>query len=101
MRENQEEEVIRLHENLNHRRNIYDLLRKNETNIKLTKAKEIIDSCMTCKRKDVKIGKSCNYVLTERPGEKIGVDLLEISKKERVIVAIDYFSRKIFDRLIK
>ena len=36
----------------------------------------------------------------EKPGDRIGVDILEIKSNDRVIMAIDYFTRKLFAKCV-
>ena len=60
------------------------------------KIKEIIKECDVCNKKDNKTCKSSKFVAKNRPGELIGIDLIEVNKCSFVIVAVDYFSRKIW-----
>lgn len=50
--------------------------------------------------KDKKYYKARNYIDTDRPGQILGIDILEVTKNERVLMAIDYFSRKLFAKCI-
>lgn len=59
---------------------------------------EIIKGCNTCIRKDKSDWKSGKYVETERPGELVSFDMLEIEKNKRIIIGIDYFTRKLYDK---
>jgi IS30 family transposase len=49
-----------------------------------------------CLRKEPKRETTCSYVEVNKPGEILGIDLLEINKGCWIIVAIDYFTRKIY-----
>ena len=96
-----EEKIIKLHIELNHRKTIKEILKIAGIEIRTNKLKEILEKCETCKRKDIKIrGKSGKFIETYYPGEIIGVDILQISNKEKVILGIDYFSRKIYGAVI-
>lgn len=48
----------------------------------------------------MKYEKNASYIEVSKPGEIVGIDMLEISKKERIVVLIDYFSRKIYAKLV-
>jgi transposase InsO family protein len=54
-----------------------------------------------CAKKDKKVGKTCKFVEVEQPGDRLGIDLLELRKNDKIFLAIDYFSRKIFGKTIK
>jgi hypothetical protein len=40
-------------------------------------------------------------VKTENPGEIVALDVLELTKNKRILLGIDYFSRKLFGMKIK
>jgi transposase InsO family protein len=53
-----------------------------------------------CKKKDRKINKTCNFVEVEAPGDKIGIDVLELTAGNKIFTAVDYFSRKVFAAVV-
>ncbi|MGL5708136.1 MAG: reverse transcriptase domain-containing protein [Aeromonas sp.] len=94
-------DVMKLHNSLNHRKNIMNEVRKEKIIIPIEKMKEIIGSCETCLRKDKLNYRTCKHVETTQPGEVFAVDLLEIEVNQKVILGIDYFSRMLFGKMIK
>lgn len=60
---------------------------------------EILNDFLTCKMKDTQSLKTCQYIEVKKPGDRVEVDMLEIDKKNRIIIVIDYFSRKLFAKL--
>ena len=91
-----EKKILELHEMFNHRKTIRDKLVEKGIEISLKKLKEVLDKCLVCKRKDSNRCKGGKYVVSSEPGEIVGVDLMQVNQKEKVILAIDYFTRKIF-----
>jgi acetyl/propionyl-CoA carboxylase alpha subunit len=43
---------------------------------------------------------TCWFVKVTEPGERLGVDMMEINNKMRLIIAVDYFTRKIFAKQV-
>ena len=74
---------------------------KENINISSKKLKEIYESCEICKRKDKKRYKTKGFVETYYPGEKVGIDILQIGPKEKIIICIDYFSRYLYAKVLK
>lgn len=97
-----DDKILRYHYTMNHRKAIKDDLEK-ETNLKFSKNKirNVLKRCLTCKKKEKQVNKTCKFIETFYPGERIGIDLLEVTKNVWVIVAIDYYTRKIFAKNIK
>lgn len=93
--------VLNIHKDRNHRKNIMKLCKKHEINLSYKEIRNILKQCEICNRMDRKTGKSCIYVKTSKPGERVGIDLLEISKNDRIIVAVDYFTRKVFATVVR
>lgn len=94
------EEIIKFHEKVNHRKNILKDLESIGIIISQSKLKNILKKCITCIKKDKSQYKAGRYIDTERPGEIMAFDLMEAKKNERIIIGIDYFSRKIFGKLV-
>lgn len=69
--------------------------------ISQTQIKNIIKKCLTCKKKDRKYPKSRSFVETFSPRERGGFDILEIKKRDLVVLGIDYYTRKIFGKAIR
>ena len=57
--------------------------------------RDALKECRICKIKESKLERGSKFIVTNKPGELIGVDTMEILRGSRVIVAVDYFSRKI------
>lgn len=55
----------------------------------------------TMYKKKPMMGNSCNYISTNEPGELVGIDLLNMGKNDKVIILINYFSRKIYAKTLK
>lgn len=89
-----------INERCNHRKTISEELEKEDIKISKEQMKQILDECMICKRWDPNVDNASGYVRIDRPGEVLAVDLLERGPKERVIVAIDYFSRFVFAKVL-
>ena len=94
------EDVLKIHVENNHRKNIIEKLEEKKIKISENKLREILKRCETCNKKDGKYEKSSKFVITEEPGEIFAIDILSISEKEKIILGIDYFSRKIFGSVI-
>lgn len=92
--------ILKIHEKYNHRKTIEDKIKEEKINISNAMLKTILDKCKICMCQDKKIGRNFKMIRVNRPGELIGADLLEISPRQRIIVLVDYFSRKVFARLI-
>ncbi|KAG0431912.1 putative uncharacterized transposon-derived protein F54H12.3, partial [Dictyocoela muelleri] len=95
------EKIIKIHENLSHRKTIIDEIKKNNIDLSAKKIKEILESCIICKMNDKKKIKVKGFNFTSFPGENIAVDILEFKKGVKILTAIDYFSRKIFAKFIR
>ncbi|MGL5706922.1 MAG: reverse transcriptase domain-containing protein [Aeromonas sp.] len=94
------DEIMKVHEKFNHRKTLNEELKQLNINISQTKLLNILSNCIVCKRKDTKRGKTCKYISVLKPGEKIGIDILHLDQKIKIIMAIDYFSRKLFAKLV-
>lgn len=95
-----EEKILRIHEELNHRKIIGENLSKGGIIISANKLSEILNKCEVCSRKDKLKLKTCQYIAVEKPGDRVGIDILEIKANDKVVMAIDYFSRKLFARCL-
>ena len=94
------EKVLEIHKRTGHRKNIREHLTRERIQITEKALRKTLKKCVVCARKDKKYGKSVHFVETQQPGERVGIDLMEISKKERIIVLIDYFTRKVFAKVV-
>lgn len=92
--------IMEVHEELSHRKGILKELEERGIEATREELGEVIEECGVCKRKDKKYGGGVNFVVTSEPGERVGMDLMEVSKSERVVLAIDYFTRKIYGKVI-
>ncbi|KCZ75899.1 hypothetical protein H311_03113 [Anncaliia algerae PRA109] len=94
-----EEKILMIHKQFKHRKVILRELKEQGIDIKPQELNRILNKCEICARKDVGINKGGEFIRTTIPGEIFAIDLLEIAKKKRIIIGIDYFSRKIFGKL--
>lgn len=96
-----EEKVLVLHRKLSHRKCIRKDLLSENINICVLKLRKIIAKCETCLEWDEQYFKSCAFLETEAPGEIVAIDFLQMFNKERILVLIDYFSRKVFTKILR
>jgi hypothetical protein len=96
-----DKEILKIHELFGHRKNISNELNRKGINISERNLRNIILKCKVCLHKDRKNYKAKGFVETNFPGEKVGVDLMEINSNEKVIMGIDYFSRFLFAKNIR
>jgi hypothetical protein len=75
-------------------------LKKLNIYVRRSEMDKIINKCEVCCRKDKKYYKSTFHIQTSRVGERVGIDIMEIGDNDLVLLAIDYFSRKIFGKAI-
>jgi hypothetical protein len=94
-------EILNIHERLNHRKTIMKDVERMGHSINEKELSEILKCCDVCIKKDRQKVHTCHFNETTYPGEKIGVDILDIGKNKKVVMAIDYFSRKLFAKMIK
>lgn len=57
---------------------MHDILEQNGECIFENELKSILKLCKVCRIKDKQYFKTCQYVGVKTPGEKIGIDILEI-----------------------
>ncbi|MGL5709134.1 MAG: reverse transcriptase domain-containing protein, partial [Aeromonas sp.] len=96
-----ENKILKMHVELNHRKNIYRNVYEKGFEATKSQIRRILKKCEVCLKKDKQYKKTCYYVDVEKPGDKLGIDILEIKHHDKILVAIDYFSRKIFAQSIK
>ena len=99
-KDNDIEKIMKLHIEACHRRDIGKLVKENKLEVTEKELKTILDNCIECAKKDKKRTKNRRFVPTNSVGEKIGIDLIELKRKRYAVVAIDYFSRKVFAKMI-
>ncbi|KAM0677084.1 hypothetical protein BDAP_002375 [Binucleata daphniae] len=90
------DKILLIHEQYGHRKNIGDVVRKKGFSIDDITIKKILNECEQCQMMDKMRMKSAKFIHTELPGDIMGIDMLEITIKERIIVCIEYFTRKLF-----
>ena len=49
-------------------------------------------------RYDRKPHRFSGFRITEKPGEVIGLDVMELTKTQKIMLAIDYFSMKVYGK---
>lgn len=62
--------------------------------------REVLKKCDVCRRRDRSMVKTNLFVETSGPGEKLGFDIMQAGKEQLVIVAVDYFTRKAFAKML-
>ncbi|KAG0438460.1 Pro-Pol polyprotein [Dictyocoela muelleri] len=95
------EQIIKLHEKYGHRKDIFNLIRRDYLGFTANELNVILKKCKICLMKDKKNVKNAKFIHTERPGELVAFDLMEVKKAEHIIVGIDYFSRYAFAKKLK
>lgn len=92
--------ILDVHKDLGHRKTILKELLKERIQVSESELRKTLLKCESCTRKDKKRGRSCSYIETSRPGEIVGVDMLEITDRQRIIVLVDYFTRLVYAKLV-
>ncbi|KAG0440539.1 hypothetical protein DMUE_1669 [Dictyocoela muelleri] len=95
------EKILNIHCDNNHRKNIYNICKTENSLITKRLIRKALKCCKECCLTDKKYVKGSNFVKTKLPGERIGVDILEIKKNKYIVMGIDYFSRYSFGKIIK
>ncbi|KAF7685656.1 hypothetical protein CDIK_3595 [Cucumispora dikerogammari] len=85
---------------MDHREDLRRDLVEREIHIGRQKLKKILLKCNTCGKFDTQRFQSAKSVTIENPGEIVGVNILAINKKYKIVMAIDYFSRKHWARAL-
>ncbi|KAG0435658.1 Retrovirus-related Pol polyprotein from transposon 17.6 [Dictyocoela muelleri] len=93
--------ILKMHTELGHRKNIFHEVSKQGIIISKNKLRKIINGCERCRKFDNKRTQSYTFIKTYEAGELVACDILEITKKTLIINLIDYFTRKVFSKLIK
>ncbi len=78
-----------------HRKSIFELVKNEGFEVKENQL-ENIKKMFGLSKMDIKRHKKYGFVKTLEPGKILGIDLIEISKTQRIVMAIDYFSRFLF-----
>lgn len=94
------EKIKELHKKLGHRKTIFKNIIEEGINASQKEIREILRDCEVCAKKDKKIGKKARLIRVDKPGELMGADMLDIGKEEKIIVMIDYFTRKVFANMV-
>lgn len=61
--------------------------------------KNTLAKCIVCLKTNNKRENSCQYIEVQNPGDKLSIDVLEITPTCKILVAIDYFSRFVFAKM--
>lgn len=96
-----EEKVLQIHEQNIHRKKIKQELQNQNIYLSQNKINQILKKCETCTKKDRDYKKSAQYFETFSPGEVFAVDIMDLMKKWKAVVGIDYVSRKMFGSCFK
>ncbi|MGL5692012.1 MAG: RNase H-like domain-containing protein, partial [Bacteroidales bacterium] len=94
------EDILKIHKDMGHRKGILDEIKEKGIFITSKKLKEILGRCEVCKRKDKKYEKTNKFIETSFPGEKFAVDIMEVENGEKIVLGIDFFSRKIYGNVL-
>ena len=98
--ENIESKILSFNIDNAHRKNILNDLKINGITTTEKVINEVLKSCEECIRKDTNIVKSASYLMTPEPAELIGIDLMDINQQNTAKIAIDYYTRKVFGKVI-
>lgn len=93
--------VMTKHIEWNHRKCIEKDLKEIGIVLSKEELKKILSKCEICARKDTQVGKTCKYVEVEQVGDLVGLDILEMTEQDKIIIMIDYFSRKVMARKLE
>ena len=96
----EESKVIDIHIRRNHRNNIMEEVKNENIHISENKLKEITKNCEICQKVDRTYEKSCKFVRTVSPGEVVSMDIMDVDKRYKILVAIDYFTRYVWARCL-
>ena len=99
--EDRDKRVLDIHMEYHHRKDIVDILSKKGIDMKKGELRRILKNCRECLEHEGKRVITGEHVLTSYPGEVMACDLMEIKQGKRIINAIDYFSRKLFSKVIE
>ncbi|KRH92972.1 LTR retrotransposon, partial [Pseudoloma neurophilia] len=86
--QSKEEIVMRINNKQNHRKVILNLVREDLPQIRKKELKNILRNCLVCAAYDSKDWKGGAHILTEAPGERIGVDFMKVGNRW-ILIAID------------
>ncbi|KRH93965.1 enzymatic polyprotein, Endonuclease, Reverse transcriptase [Pseudoloma neurophilia] len=92
-------DVLRFHKENGHRKTILKDLKKIGLNITKVELTKILSKCYECAKNDKIHYKSGKFIVSEKPGEIFSVDVMDLDKRYKIFVGIDFFSRKIFAKL--
>lgn len=95
-----EKRVLKVHEDFNHRKTIESQVKEIGLEISGSKLREILGKCLVCKRKDTTRKNPGKHVETKGKGEVIAADVMQVNEKEKIVLAIDYFTRMIYGAVI-
>ena len=95
-----EEKVMEIHVSNAHRKNIKDKIAEIGINLSQNKISKVLKNCKECMQTEKRFGKSARFIVTKRPGEIVACDLMDLKKQKFIVVLIDYFTRKIWAKLI-
>ncbi len=98
---NKEQKVMAIHRDNCHRKNIESKCKAAGISLSKMELCKILQNCQTCAAVDKKFIKSAEFVMTESVGKLLGIDIMDIDKKHKVVLAIDYFSRKLWGKCFK
>lgn len=93
--------ILEVYENSGHRKGIRALILE-QRGVEVTEncLKKALAKCISCAKKDKSRHKSAKFVVTSHPREIVAADLMDIRKTKKVISGIDYFSRKLFGKVL-
>jgi hypothetical protein len=94
------EKILSIHLKFCHRKNILEQCKGEGIVVSKNDLDRVLKECEICLRKDEHRFSSKAFIQTQRIGEIVAFDFLEIAKNQRVLLCIDYFSRKIFGKLL-
>lgn len=96
--------IKEIHENIGHRRTestVYEIKKKYYWPKLPEDVKMVLKKYTSCLKNDQKSEGGSKLVITSSPSEIVGIDLMFIDQKRPVLVAIDYYTRKMEARVLK
>lgn len=89
------DKVIKLNQRYNFRKSILDKIKEAPYDVSKRKLQEILRTCLN---KKPKIGKKASDVMVQDPEELVAVYYMQFGPSIRVVLLIEYFTRKIYGK---
>ena len=100
-REDKVDQILTIHRESGHRKDIHSKVLENGIDISRQELQKIISSCDTCLVYDRVRVRGGSHIISSEIGERVAIDVMDIDKRYKVVLAIDYFTRKAWGMLFK